>query len=127
MGGREGRPYICLKSDGRVRTPAPTAGTEAVPSFRRGRTLAGPQIYAARPGGRALRLSTSRHLLGKARRGCGIAPAEILGKLGPGGPEKNANRHSDFARRKCSSIFQVRVPRNGGSRGTANMDTKCPS
>ena len=88
MGGREGRPYICLKSDGRVRTPAPTAGTEAVPSFRRGRTLAGPQIYAARPGGRALRLSTSRHLLGKARRGCGIAPAEILGKLGPGGPKK---------------------------------------
>ena len=29
------------------------------PFFRRGRTLAGPQMYAARPGGRALRFSTS--------------------------------------------------------------------
>ena len=33
---------------------APTAYTEAIPPFRRGRTPAGPQMYAARPGGRAL-------------------------------------------------------------------------
>ena len=33
---------------------APTAYTEAVPPFRRGRTLAGPQMYAVRPGGRVL-------------------------------------------------------------------------
>ena len=104
-GGREGRPYICLKSDGRVRTPAPTAGTEAVPSFRRGRTLAGPQMYAARPGGRALRLSTSRHLLGKARRGRENAPAEILGRLGPGGPEKKRKSPLRFCAPVILNIF----------------------
>ena len=36
---------------------------------------------------------------------------------GPSGPGGNANRHSDFARRKYSSIFQVRVPRKWGPRG----------
>ena len=90
-GDREGRPYGFMKvylNPWRAGLgPAPTADAEAVLSFRRGRTLAGPQIYAARPGGRALRLSTSRHLLGKARRRCGIAPASIFGKPGPGGPE----------------------------------------
>ena len=99
----------------------------AVLSFRRGRTPAGPQMYAARPGGRALRPSTSCHLLGKARRGCGTAPTTILEQPGPSGPDWTAESHSDFARRKCSYIFQVRVPRNGGSRGWANMDTECPS
>ena len=63
----------------------------AVLSFRRGRTPAGPQMYAARPGGRALRLSTSCHLLGKARRGCGTAPTTILEQPGPSGPEGYAN------------------------------------
>ena len=38
--------------------PRPYGEPGSVLSFRRGRTLAGPQIYAARPGGRALRLST---------------------------------------------------------------------
>ncbi len=57
-GDREGRPYgftrAYLKPWRAGLGPAPTADTEAVLSFRRGRTLAGPQIYAARPGGRAL-------------------------------------------------------------------------
>ena len=41
---------------------------------------------AARPGGRALRPSTSRHLLGQTRRSRGTAPAEIFANLGPSGP-----------------------------------------
>ena len=47
------------KAGREVRCAAPTAYTEAIPPFRRGRTPAGPQMYAARPGGRALRFSTS--------------------------------------------------------------------
>ena len=107
----------CLKFGGRVRTPAPTVDTEAAPSFRRGRTLAGPQMYAARPGGRALQLSTSRHLLGKSRRRGETAPAAILEQPGPSGPVGIRTSHSDFARRKFCTTLQVRVPRNGGSRG----------
>ena len=72
----------------------------AVLSFRRGRTPAGPQMYAARPGGRALRPSTSCHLLGKARRGCGTAPTTILEQPGPSGPDWTAESHSNFACRK---------------------------
>ena len=52
----------CHLPQGKARAglrPAPTADTEAVPSSRRGRTLASPQIHAARPGGRALRFSTN--------------------------------------------------------------------
>ena len=54
--------------------------------FRRGRTLAGPQMYAARPGGRALQPSTSYHLLSKARRRYKIAVAIIFANPGPSGP-----------------------------------------
>ena len=90
----------CLKSGGRVRTPAPTGESGSVPPICRGRTLAGPQMYAARPGrGRALQPSTSRHLLSQARRGGGTAPAPIFHiarALWPGG---NLECHSDFARR----------------------------
>ena len=57
-GDRKGRPYgfmrVYLNPWRAGLGPAPTADIEAVPSFRRGRTLAGPQMYAARPGGRAL-------------------------------------------------------------------------
>ena len=53
---------------------APTADTEAVPHF----VGNGPKPTR--------RSQTSRHLLGQARRGCGIASAAILGKLGPSGP-----------------------------------------
>ena len=44
------------KGEGWAGSPVcrPTAYTEAIPPFRRGRTPAGPQMYAARPGGRAL-------------------------------------------------------------------------
>ena len=76
----------CLKFGGRVRTPAPTVDTEAAPSFRRGRTLAGPQMYAARPGGRALQPSTSRHLLGRPKCRCGTAPAAVFTDSGPQRP-----------------------------------------
>ena len=54
--------------------------------FRRGRTLAGPQMYAARPGGRALQPSTSYHLLNRARRRYEIAVAIIFANPGPRGP-----------------------------------------
>ena len=67
-------------------TPAPTANQEAVSSFRRGRTLAGPQMYAARPGGRALQRSTSCHLLGQAGRGIEAAVVKIFANPGPSGP-----------------------------------------
>ena len=68
---------------------------------------------AARPGGRALRLRTSHHLLGQARRSRGIAPAAILEQPGPSGPDVIVKSHSDFARRKFCTPSQVRVPRNG--------------
>ena len=88
------------KACGRPHGAAPTVNLETVPLFRRGRTLAGPQIYAARPGGRALQPCTSRHLLGKARRESGTAPAAIFANSGPGGPTGIAESHSNFARRK---------------------------
>ena len=55
--------------------PAPTADTEAVPHF----VGNGPKPTR--------RSQTSRHLLGKARRGCGIASAAILEQPGPSGPD----------------------------------------
>ncbi len=85
----------------------------------RGRTLAGPSMYAARPGGRALQFSTSRHLLDKARRGSGTAASTIFHQTRTQWSGGNLERHSDFARRKFCKIQQVRVPRNGGSRGRA--------
>lgn len=50
---------------------------------------------------------------GKARRRRETAPAAILGKPGPSGPERTADRHSDLARRKCSDHVQACVPRSG--------------
>ncbi len=113
--------------------PAPTANTEAVLSFRRGRTLAGPQIYAARPGGRALRLSTSHHLLGKARRRCGIAPASIFGKPGPSGPDWNVRKPLRFcAPEILQNLASTRPPVMGvlgdgrhGGRGGAAASADC--
>ena len=80
------------KACGRPHGAAPTVNLETVPLFRRGRTLAGPQIYAARPGGRALQPCTSRHLLGKARRESGTAPAANFADPGPSGPEGGGGR-----------------------------------
>ena len=57
--------------------------------------------------------------LGKARRTNGTALAEIFANPGPSGPAGIQTSHSDFARRKFCKIRQVRVPRNGGSRGRA--------
>ena len=68
--------------------PAPTANPETVRFYRRGRTPAGPQIHAARPGGRALQPSTSRRLLGRPKCRCGTAPAAVFtdsGSQRPGG------------------------------------------
>ena len=81
-------PHGSRPACGRPHGAAPTVNLETVPLFRRGRTLAGPQIYAARPGGRALQPCTSRHLLGKARRESGTAPAANFADLGPSGPEE---------------------------------------
>ena len=89
---------------------------------RRGRSQTGPQIYAARPGGRALRFSTSQHLLSRARRGTGTASAAILEQPGPSGPGEISTSHSDFARRKFCFPRQVRVPRNGGAGESGPMD-----
>ena len=62
----------------------------------------------------------------KPRRSRETAPATIFARPGPSGPVEISDRHSDFARRKCCKIQQVRVPRNG-VRGKATMSTKCPS
>ena len=55
--------------------------------------------------------------LKKPRRMSGTAPAAIFAPPGPSGPAGIQTSHSDFARRKFCKIRQVRVPRNGGSRG----------
>ena len=70
-GRPRGPPLQPLEPDGRVRTPAPTANIEAVPSF------VGAGHWPAR------RLRTSKHLLGKARRGIGTAPALIFCHVRP--------------------------------------------
>ena len=49
----------------------------------------------------------------KPRRSRETAPATIFARPGPSGPVEISDRHSDFARRKCCKIQQVRVPRNG--------------
>ena len=59
------------------------------------------------------------HLLGQARRGSGTAPAPIFHIARAQWPDGNLERHSDFACRKFCTTSQVRVPRNGGSRGRA--------
>ena len=66
--------------------PTPTANPETVRFYRRGRTPAGPQIHAARPGGRALQPSTSRRLLGRPKCRCGTAPAAVFTDSGPQRP-----------------------------------------
>ncbi len=74
----------------------PYTDAEALPPIRRGRTLAGPQMCAARPGGRALQPSTSRHLLDKARRGLETAVPGIFLPPRAQWPGGNLNTHSDF-------------------------------
>ena len=66
--------------------PAPAAYPETVHSYRRGRTPAGPQIHAARPGGRALQPSISRRLLGRPKCRCGTTPAAVFADSGPQRP-----------------------------------------
>ena len=68
-------PGVRSGSTGRPHGAAPTADTEAVPHF----VGNGPKPTR--------RSQTSRHLLGKARRGCGIASAAILEQPGPSGPD----------------------------------------
>ena len=104
--------------------PAPTADTGAIP-FYKGRTLAGPQIYTARPGGRALQPSTSRHLLGKARRSCGTAAAAIFEQPGPSGPVGIWTATQIL--RAGNSLPDSRGNPRNGVRGKATMSTKCSS
>ncbi len=93
----------------------PSADSPSAPPLRVSRKLF--RIWVGEALGSPAGIRTSHHLLGKTRRSRGIAPAAILEQPGPSGPGGNANRHSDFARRKYSSIFQVRVPRKWGPRG----------
>ena len=60
------------------------------------------------------RIQHRERLLGKSRRSCGTAPAEIYANPGPSGPAEIGTSHSDFARRKSLTYSQVRVPRDGG-------------
>ena len=107
----------------------------SAPSFRRGRTLAGPRYIedgkAARPGGRALQGRTpvvaGGHMgaapTAEIRPGALVrqSQAHALNRTSsnfckpraqwPGG---NLERHSDVARRKFCLDLQVCVPRNGG-------------
>ena len=43
-----------------------------------------------------------------------LQPPQFSIQPGPSGPAGIETNHSDFARRKCCKIQQVRVPRNGG-------------
>ena len=43
-----------------------------------------------------------------------LQPPQFSIRPGPSGPAGIETNHSDFARRKCCKIQQVRVPRNGG-------------
>ena len=43
-----------------------------------------------------------------------LQPPQFFIRPGPSGPAGIETNHSDFARRKCCKIQQVRVPRNGG-------------
>ncbi len=43
-----------------------------------------------------------------------LQPPQFSIRPGPGGPAGIETNHSDFARRKCCKIQQVRVHRNGG-------------
>ena len=102
-GDRKGRPYGFTGALPEIwragEDTRPYGESGSVPPICRGRTLAGPQMYAARPGGRALQPSTSRHLLGQARRGSGTAPAPIFHIARAQWPGRNLDTHSDFARR----------------------------
>ena len=100
----------------------------------RGRTLAGPSMYAARPGGRALHPSTNRHLLGKARRGSGTAEPGIFAHPGPSGPGGIAEvtqilRAGNFAQpyRYASPVMGVLGGgRHGGGRLCRTADCARP-
>ena len=102
-GDRKGRPYGFTGALPEIwragEDTRPYGESGSVPPICRGRTLAGPQMYAARPGGRALQPSTSRHLLGQARRGSGTAPAPIFHIARAQWPGRNLDTHSDFTRR----------------------------
>ena len=90
--------------------------------------ISGGCLYFVGAGPRPARQYTHRErLLGKPRRKSGTAPAAIFANPGPSGPEGIAESHSDFARRKYFSIFQVRVPRNGGPGVSRHWRTKFAS
>ena len=99
-GDRKGRPYGFTGALPEIwragEDTRPYTDAEALSSIRRGRTLAGPQMCAARPGGRALQPSTSRHLLVKARRGTETASAPIFHHARAQWPGGNLDTHSDF-------------------------------
>ena len=92
---------------------APAADTKALPPFRRGRTLAGPQMYAARPGGRALQgaeTSTGGHMGPPLQSGWQPAPSSAshsLGTFPPRGRLSGDRKGRPYGGYGSSSIFLV--------------------
>ena len=98
---------------------------------------AGPRPARGRPHGAAPTGSAARcaaptaiqhrcRWFGKPRRRHGTAPAEIFANSGP-----VARREFRVSLRFCAPEIHCQAkgmtPVNGGPRGAANMDTKCPS
>ena len=131
-GDRKGRPYVFPKTAGGSGTrPYKRQNTKPFRVCRRGRILAGPSGNGRRLG-RAARCAAPTAIqhrcrwFGKPRRRHGTAPAEIFANSGP-----VARREFRVSLRFCAPEIHCQAkgmtPVNGGPRGAANMDTKCPS
>ena len=113
----------CLKSGGRVRTPAPTANLEASllfvgaghwPARRCTRRVQEAAPYSPAPA------VTCSSRPGAVRK---LHPLQFSTTLGPSGPAEIWTPTQISTRRKFCEIQQIRVPRNG-VRGEANMSAK---
>ena len=130
FGRPQGSPLRISKNGGRVWDP-PLQKTKPFRVCRRGRILAGPSGNGRRLG-RAARCAAPTAIqhrcrwFGKPRRRHGTAPAEIFANSGP-----VARREFRVSLRFCAPEIHCQAkgmtPVNGGPRGAANMDTKCPS
>ena len=106
---------LCGRKRRAARCAAPTAYSEVIFSFRRGRTLAGPPIID--------QLSPARQ--SQARKW--NRTSGNFCKPRAQWPGRNLECHSDFARRKFCKIQQVRVPRKGGPGVRRIWARQCPS
>ena len=127
-GDRKGRPYGFTGALPEIwragEDTRPYTDAEALSPIRRGRTLAGPQMCAARPGGRALQPSTSRHLLVKARRGTETASAPIFHHARAQWAGGNLDQPLRFPRAGNFTYPNRYAPPRNGVRGKANMSAK---